>query len=988
MKVRPPFSLRYVPAALALGIGLFSTFFASSMIWQQEHRKLESYFHLSASLNMAEAQYRFEYYIQALESVRSLYGASEEVNRYEFRSFLQPILSRGWFQMIHNVYWAPRVSNLKRKEFEYETAKEGFPDLEIHAWKDGKKVRRDKAKDYFPILFHEGSQIGGKAIGLDLMSVEAFVQPLRDAVATGEVIATPPVDFMLPDFNRKDHGFFIPIYENNTPRQNAEQRYKYLQGVLLMMVDSAEVVRRVFEDVRAQEIEVFLFDSHEGKEQASLVYSNMPHAEASLEDLIAKARRFAFHRLYIRSDYQIGGRKFTLMCFPGENYFGFGRVWEPWFILIGGIIVSVMLSASIRNYAAQTDYVERLVMERTAELGTANTKLEQEVLGHKVTEEKLRASEETWRSLIVNSPNIIMTTDLEGKVDFINHSPVGIAEPPENLIGKRIFDFSAEEYHGAMRESIRAVAETGERKHFDISVGLPDGGKAWYRCYLGAIYRNGQIERLILVALDVTKEKLAEEENRRAREFLDKIMNAVADPIFVKNRRHQWVLLNDAYCKFMGYPREELIGKSDYDYFPKNEADVFWEKDEVVFASGQTNVNDENFTDKSGRLHLISTTKSLYVDPAGNPFIVGIIHDITEQKKAEQTIIASEKLYSNLFEGAPDPIIRLDRNGCYVALNPAAEKAVGRPRHELVGKRFEETEVLTEEAREIVKKEFAFLMNHEQRPPHELEIVQGNDVRILESNPRLIYEKGDIVGIQVIFRDITERKRREEIEVKSRFVSTVSHELRTPLHTIKEGVKVILDGDVGGITEEQEEFLRITYRNIERLSRLINNVLDFQKMESGHLQLNRDRYFINEVAQEVWSMILVMVRNEGPEIELHLTEDLPQALFDRDRIMQVMINLLDNAVKYTRKGKVTLSTWRNENEVIVSVSDTGCGIAQEDLPKLFQFFSRVGEKQKHKAGGTGLGLAISKNIVEEHGGRIWVESKPGKGSTFSFALPL
>ncbi|MEI8176216.1 MAG: PAS domain S-box protein [Candidatus Omnitrophota bacterium] len=121
-------------------------------------------------------------------------------------------------------------------------------------------------------------------------------------------------------------------------------------------------------------------------------------------------------------------------------------------------------------------------------------------------------------------------------------------------------------------------------------------------------------------------------------DYLDKIINSVANPIFVKDRNHRWVLLNDAYCDFMGYAREELLGKSDYDFFPKAEAEVFWEKDEVVFSTGRENMNEEHFTDSKGALHIISTRKVLYRDKAGAEFIVGIIVDITENKRAGDEI--------------------------------------------------------------------------------------------------------------------------------------------------------------------------------------------------------------------------------------------------------------------------------------------------------------------------------------------------------------
>lgn len=131
-----------------------------------------------------------------------------------------------------------------------------------------------------------------------------------------------------------------------------------------------------------------------------------------------------------------------------------------------------------------------------------------------------------------------------------------------------------------------------------------------------------------------------------SKDFLDKIINSIADPVFVKDRNHRWVYLNEAYCKFMGYQREELLGKSDYDYFPPNQAAVFWAKDELVFETGEENSNEEEFTDAQGKLHTIATKKSLYTDAEGNAYIVGVIREITELKILERELIQSQKMES------------------------------------------------------------------------------------------------------------------------------------------------------------------------------------------------------------------------------------------------------------------------------------------------------------------------------------------------------
>jgi PAS domain S-box-containing protein len=155
---------------------------------------------------------------------------------------------------------------------------------------------------------------------------------------------------------------------------------------------------------------------------------------------------------------------------------------------------------------------------------------------------------------------------------------------------------------------------------------------------------QGNVTGAISTAKDITERKLAEDALIESKNYLDKIINSIGDPIFVKDRRHCWVLLNDALCDFMGYALNELLGKSDYDFFPKNEADVFWSKDETVFATGVENINEEQFTDAKGAVHTIVTKKTLYVDKKGEQYIVGIIRDITEHKKLEEQLSQAAKM--------------------------------------------------------------------------------------------------------------------------------------------------------------------------------------------------------------------------------------------------------------------------------------------------------------------------------------------------------
>jgi signal transduction histidine kinase len=251
---------------------------------------------------------------------------------------------------------------------------------------------------------------------------------------------------------------------------------------------------------------------------------------------------------------------------------------------------------------------------------------------------------------------------------------------------------------------------------------------------------------------------------------------------------------------------------------------------------------------------------------------------------------------------------------------------------------------------------------------------------------------GHITGSIGVIRDITDRKEadrkiKEAMDLKSQFISTVSHELRTPLTIIKEDIALIMDGAAGRVKSKQKEILEIAQRNIDRLARLINDVLDFQKLQSGRAKFNMQDNNINNIIETVYSTMAGTVKKKGVELQLAIDNTLPKVTFDSDKMIQVLTNLISNAMKFTDKGSITISTRKIENAIRVSVIDTGCGMKQEDLPKLFQQFQQLGSGNR-KTGGTGLGLAISKDIVEKHSGKIWVESEFGKGTTMHFLLPI
>jgi signal transduction histidine kinase len=234
---------------------------------------------------------------------------------------------------------------------------------------------------------------------------------------------------------------------------------------------------------------------------------------------------------------------------------------------------------------------------------------------------------------------------------------------------------------------------------------------------------------------------------------------------------------------------------------------------------------------------------------------------------------------------------------------------------------------------------------------------------------------------------------RELDRLKSSFLANMSHELRTPLNSILGFADVMLEGLDGDLTDNMQNDLGLIYKNGQHLLHLINDVLDMAKIESGKMNLNIEKFNIQETIEEVTSITSGLANDKNLKLFIEPDSD-PDAEINADkiRLRQVMINLVNNAIKFTEKGDIAIRVTREENNILISVKDSGMGIPTDHLEAVFQEFTQVDTTTTRKAGGTGLGLPISRKLIEMHSGRLWVESNgmegPEGGSTFYVFLPI
>ncbi|MBK7257469.1 MAG: response regulator [Ignavibacteriae bacterium] len=386
----------------------------------------------------------------------------------------------------------------------------------------------------------------------------------------------------------------------------------------------------------------------------------------------------------------------------------------------------------------------------------------------------------------------------------------------------------------------------------------------------------------------------------------------------------------------------------------------------------------------------------------------GIFRDITEDREAEEAVRASEQRFRDLYDDAPVGYHEIDRNGIFTRVNRTEQAMLGYSEEEMLGRPVWDFLADPETSRKAVARK----MNGEAAPKEPYERVfrrsNGSEVPVLVEDRVQLDSAGNVIGIRSTMQDITERKQSEEElrlyaeqlrlakdeaeeagRAKASFLAAMSHEIRTPMNGVIGMTSLLLET---GLTEEQREYAETIRNSGESLLGILNEILDFSKVESGRIDLEREPFSLHSCIEEVLDLFAGKAAEKNIELIGSVDPTVPEVLMgDASRVRQVLANLVGNAVKFTQQGEVAVNavgrlTDGDRVELLVSVKDTGIGIAESARHRLFQPFSQADRSVNRKYGGTGLGLAISKRLVELMEGRIWVESTEGLGATFFFAL--
>lgn len=612
-----------------------------------------------------------------------------------------------------------------------------------------------------------------------------------------------------------------------------------------------------------------------------------------------------------------------------------------------------------------------------------------------------RLAREVLEGALDALPMPVIVRDDARRAVFVNCAACDMfGHPPERLLDRGLEQVLSPAAVAAFEALDRAALDGGGPAAASVALADAQGVVKHMACVKTSFRPAPGRRYVVCVAHDVALLSHIELERERGREFLAQILDTVADPIFVKDERHRWIMLNRAFEELLGQPREVLIGRSDADFFPPEETEVFWAKDDLVFRTGEVNENEEPFTDARGRRHVILTKKKAFTAPDGRRVLVGVIRDITERRAAEQALRESEERFRAIFNQGPLGMAVLDLQLRVRRVNDMLCAMLGTDEAALIGRRL--TDLTHAEDRGPGDDTAAHLLSGALTARKAERRFLRADGGVLWASVTLSLindAEGEPLHFLAMLEDVGERKRAEaalleardaalrSAQTKARFLATVSHEIRTPLNAVIGLTGLLLDGE---LEPEQRESVELIRSSGDALLTLLNDILDFSKLESDRMELERRPFDLGACIEESLDLVAPRAGEKGLELSFLPAAGVPRWVTgDSTRLRQVLVNLLSNAVKFTQKGEVRLEVKvAGPDALRFAVIDTGIGIPPDRLDRLFQSFSQVDASTTRQFGGTGLGLAISRSLVERMGGRMWVESAPGRGSTFEFSLPV
>ncbi|MBK8338138.1 MAG: PAS domain S-box protein [Sterolibacteriaceae bacterium] len=622
----------------------------------------------------------------------------------------------------------------------------------------------------------------------------------------------------------------------------------------------------------------------------------------------------------------------------------------------------------------------------------------------------LRESEKRKGAILEAALDCIITVDAGGSIIEFNPAAertfgYARADVLQRQLGDTIVP---PRLRGVLEAGMRRFHDTGDSSVIQqrIEITAIRKGGAEFPAELAVIpVDTGERQMFTAYLRDISDTRQVQQALKDSEQRYRSVVENLSEIVFQTDSQARWTYLNPAWTEVTGFTVEESLGRSVIDFAP--------EAERPTVVAGFKPLFDRTLDSTSLELHYLSKNRGerwcevfvrALTDPSGALVgFAGSAADVTDRRMAQRQVQDQLNLVQQLIEVIPSPIYFKHRDGRYIGVNKAFESFFGIGREQLVGQTV-----------------FALLPRDQARlhNSRDAELLESGGLQVFETPVTLrngtsrecLYQKtvfsrpdGEPAGILGVITDITERKEVEHRlraaaeaaeaanRAKSDFLANMSHEIRTPMNAIIGMTGLTLDSD---LQPEQREYLKLVKESADSLLNIINDILDFSKIEAGRLDFEQIPFSLRDCLALALRTLATRAAEKNLPLQMALDGAIPDALVgDPHRLRQVLINLLSNAIKFTSSGAIVVTVRANAVEestalLQFAVSDAGVGIAREKHGHIFEAFSQADNSTTRRYGGTGLGLTISRRLVEQMGGEIWVDSEPGKGSTFHFTARL
>ena len=600
----------------------------------------------------------------------------------------------------------------------------------------------------------------------------------------------------------------------------------------------------------------------------------------------------------------------------------------------------------------------------------------------KEAEKHLARMEARYRGLLEAAPDAMVVVNQDGEIILLNlQAEKQFGYRRDELLGQKVTNIIPAGFaERLLADGLRSPADALAQQ---IGTGIElvgrrkDGAEFPIEIMLSPLESAEGI--LVTAAIrDISVRKEAEKHLAQMEARSRGLLEAAPEAMLVVDQRGEIVLLNLQAEKEFGYRRDELLGQKVTNIIPEGFAERLLTDGVEVLAQQIVTGIDLSGRRKDGNEFPIG----IMLSPLASGEGILVIRDISQRKNAEKHLALMEARYHGLLEAAPDTMVAVNHAGEIVLLNLQAEKEFGYRRDELLGQNI----------KKIIPERVAERLTADS-PRSSLTLQIGTEIELTgrrkdggEFPIEIMLSPLESAERILVIRNISVRRQTERL--KDEFVATVSHELRTPLTSISGSLGLLAGQWASKLPESAARLLAIAHTNSQRLVRLINDILDIEKLESGHVVFNLSKVAVRPLVEHAIEDNRGFAQSYGVQVRLGVMSDDADVNADPDRLAQVITNLLSNAIKFSPAGgEVLVAVEKNANDVRITVRDHGAGVPDDFKLHIFEKFAQADATSTRQKGGTGLGLSIVKQIVERLGGNVGFEDAPGGGAIFYVELP-